>query len=38
MLFDGALDPTGGAITPRDDAPGNGLTFRDDVAEPYRVA
>jgi L-alanine-DL-glutamate epimerase-like enolase superfamily enzyme len=38
MLFDGTLDPTGGTITPRDDAPGHGLTFRDDVAETYRVA
>jgi L-alanine-DL-glutamate epimerase-like enolase superfamily enzyme len=37
MLFDGTLDPSGGTITPRDDASGNGLTFRDDVAEPYRV-
>jgi L-alanine-DL-glutamate epimerase-like enolase superfamily enzyme len=37
MLFDGTLDPSGGTITPRDDANGNGLTFRDDVAEPYRV-
>ena len=37
MLFDGTLDPSGGTITPRDDAIGNGLTFRDDVAEPYRV-
>jgi L-alanine-DL-glutamate epimerase-like enolase superfamily enzyme len=36
-LFDGTLDPTGGTITPRDDATGNGLTFRDDAAEPYRV-
>jgi L-alanine-DL-glutamate epimerase-like enolase superfamily enzyme len=38
MLFDGTLDPTGGTITPRDDAPGNGLTFRPDVAEPFRVS
>jgi L-alanine-DL-glutamate epimerase-like enolase superfamily enzyme len=38
MLFDGALDPTGGTITPRDDAVGNGLTFRDDVAEQFRIA
>lgn len=36
MLFDGTLDPTGGTITPRDNAVGNGLTFRDDVAEQYR--
>jgi L-alanine-DL-glutamate epimerase-like enolase superfamily enzyme len=38
MLFDSALDPTGGTITPRDDAVGNGLTFRDDVAEQFRIA
>jgi L-alanine-DL-glutamate epimerase-like enolase superfamily enzyme len=37
MLFDGTLDPSGGTVTPRDDVLGNGLTFRDDVAEPYRV-
>jgi L-alanine-DL-glutamate epimerase-like enolase superfamily enzyme len=37
LLFDGTLDPTGGTITPRDDAIGHGLTFRDDVAEQYRV-
>jgi L-alanine-DL-glutamate epimerase-like enolase superfamily enzyme len=38
MLFDGTLDPAGGTITPRDDAVGNGLTFRDDVAEQYLVS
>jgi L-alanine-DL-glutamate epimerase-like enolase superfamily enzyme len=38
MLFDGTLDPSGGTVTPRDDAPGNGLTFRPDVAEPFRVS
>ena len=37
MFFDGTLDPTGGTITPRADAPGNGLALRSaDVAE-YRV-
>jgi L-alanine-DL-glutamate epimerase-like enolase superfamily enzyme len=35
-LFDGALDPTGGAITPRADRPGHGMTLIDD-AESYRV-
>ncbi len=38
MFFDGTLDPTGGTITPRSDAPGNGLTLRVADAEPYRVA
>jgi L-alanine-DL-glutamate epimerase-like enolase superfamily enzyme len=38
MLLDGTLDPAGGTITPRDDAVGNGLTFRDDVAEQYLVS
>jgi L-alanine-DL-glutamate epimerase-like enolase superfamily enzyme len=37
LLFDGTLDPTGGTITPRDDAIGNGLTFRDDAAAQYLV-
>jgi L-alanine-DL-glutamate epimerase-like enolase superfamily enzyme len=37
MLFDGTLDPSGGTITPRDDAIGHGLTFRDDAADPYRM-
>jgi L-alanine-DL-glutamate epimerase-like enolase superfamily enzyme len=37
MFFDGTLDPTGGAIRPDPDAPGNGLTLRTvDVAD-YRV-
>ena len=37
MFFDGTLDPTGGAITPAADAPGNGLTFKAADAESYRV-
>ncbi|MFC4911665.1 enolase C-terminal domain-like protein [Actinomadura gamaensis] len=37
LLFDGALDPKGGAIRPRDDAPGLGLTFRRSDAERFRV-
>jgi L-alanine-DL-glutamate epimerase-like enolase superfamily enzyme len=37
MLFDGALDPDGGAIRPRDDVPGFGLELRRQDAEPYRV-
>ncbi|MDN5796841.1 MAG: mandelate racemase [Intrasporangium sp.] len=35
MLFEGALDPTGGAITPDPLRPGNGLTLREDVAAHY---
>jgi L-alanine-DL-glutamate epimerase-like enolase superfamily enzyme len=37
MLFDGALDPTGGCVRPREDAPGLGLEFRRTDAERYRV-
>jgi L-alanine-DL-glutamate epimerase-like enolase superfamily enzyme len=37
MFFDGTLDPAGGTITPRPDAPGNGLTFRSADADRYRV-
>lgn len=37
MLFDGTLDPTGGAIVPDPDAPGNGLTLRSTEAARYRV-
>jgi L-alanine-DL-glutamate epimerase-like enolase superfamily enzyme len=36
LLFDGALDPAGGSITPTD-APGHGLTLREQVAERFRV-
>ncbi|MEU8887995.1 enolase C-terminal domain-like protein [Streptomyces sp. NPDC048442] len=38
MLFDGALDPTGGTIRTSGSAPGHGLTLRHEEAEPYRVA
>lgn len=38
MLFDGTLSPRGGTITPRPDAPGNGLTLRTMDAESFRVA
>lgn len=38
MLLDGVLDPTGGTVRPRRDAPGNGLAWRDPDAEPFRVA
>jgi L-alanine-DL-glutamate epimerase-like enolase superfamily enzyme len=37
MFFDGTLDPRGGSLTPRDDAPGHGLTIRAcDIAQ-FRV-
>ena len=38
MFFDGTLDPNGGDLVPRDDAPGHGLSLRDSDAAPYRVA
>ncbi len=37
MLFDGALDPSGGTITPRADRMGHGMTLLDEAAESYRV-
>ena len=36
MLFDGALDPDGGILTPEADQPGLGLTLRESDAERYR--
>lgn len=36
-FFDGVLDPTGGAVRPRADAWGHGLTFRRSDAEKYRI-
>ena len=36
MLFDGALDPAGGILTPDPDEPGLGLTLRESDAERYR--
>jgi L-alanine-DL-glutamate epimerase-like enolase superfamily enzyme len=36
MLFDGALDPDGGVLTPDPDRPGLGLALRDSDAERYR--
>jgi L-alanine-DL-glutamate epimerase-like enolase superfamily enzyme len=38
MFFDGCLDPDGGVIRPRPDAPGHGLTFRRADAAAYQVA
>lgn len=37
MLFDGTLDPAGGALRPADRV-GHGLTLREDRAEAYRAA
>jgi L-alanine-DL-glutamate epimerase-like enolase superfamily enzyme len=37
LMFDGTLDPTGGALT-LSDRPGHGLELRADEAEHYRVA
>ena len=37
MLFDGTLDPTGGALRPDPTAPGNGLTPREEALRRYRV-
>src|SRR5204863_1053801 len=36
MLFDGTLDPDGGAMRPDPGRPGHGLTLRDADAEPFR--
>ena len=38
MLFDGTLDPDGGAIRPDPARPGHGMTLRDADAEPFRRA
>lgn len=39
LLFDGALDPTGGSISPgADDAPGLGLALNSRRSQAYRVA
>jgi L-alanine-DL-glutamate epimerase-like enolase superfamily enzyme len=38
MFFDGTLDPAGGVLVPRDDAPGHGLDLREPDIAPYRVA
>lgn len=37
-LFDGALDPTGGALRPDQGRPGLGLEFKRPDAEQYRVS
>jgi L-alanine-DL-glutamate epimerase-like enolase superfamily enzyme len=38
MLFDGALDPAGGVLTPDPGQPGLGMVFRDSEAAQYRRA
>ncbi len=38
MLFDGTLDPDGGAMCPDPGRPGHGLTLRETAAEPFRRA
>lgn len=38
LLFDGTLDPYGGAVCPDLSAPGHGMTFKEADAEAYRVA
>ncbi len=37
MLFDGALDPEGGVLTPAPDRPGLGMSLREPDAGKYRV-
>ncbi len=37
MFFDGTGNPRGGSVRPSGERPGNGLAFRQRVAEPYRV-
>jgi L-alanine-DL-glutamate epimerase-like enolase superfamily enzyme len=37
MLFDGALEPHGGAVCPHPTAPGHGLRLRHEVASRYQV-
>jgi L-alanine-DL-glutamate epimerase-like enolase superfamily enzyme len=36
MLFDGALDPRGGFLTPSSDALGHGLSLKESEAAAYR--
>ncbi|HVT69649.1 MAG TPA: enolase C-terminal domain-like protein [Trebonia sp.] len=38
MLFDGALDPSGGALRPDPSRPGLGLSLKEANAAPYRTA
>lgn len=38
MLFDGTLVPTGGSLVTDGSAPGNGYSFKEADAEPFRIA
>jgi L-alanine-DL-glutamate epimerase-like enolase superfamily enzyme len=38
LLFDATLDPVGGDLSPRDDVAGNGLDWRVEAAQEYRIA
>jgi L-alanine-DL-glutamate epimerase-like enolase superfamily enzyme len=38
LLFDGVLEPEGGALRPADDRPGIGLALKEADAQPFRVA
>jgi hypothetical protein len=38
MVFDGTLDPAGGALRPDPGRPGLGLTLKESDAAPFRVA
>jgi L-alanine-DL-glutamate epimerase-like enolase superfamily enzyme len=38
MLFDGALDPSGGLLHPDPSRPGLGLALKESIAAPYRTA
>jgi L-alanine-DL-glutamate epimerase-like enolase superfamily enzyme len=38
MLFDGALDPSGGVLRPDQSRSGHGLTLKETAAAPYRTA
>jgi L-alanine-DL-glutamate epimerase-like enolase superfamily enzyme len=37
MLFDGALDPSGGVLRPDQSRPGHGLILKEADAAPYRT-
>jgi L-alanine-DL-glutamate epimerase-like enolase superfamily enzyme len=38
MLFDGALEPEGGALRPDRSRPGHGMTLRQEEAERFRIS
>ncbi|TKK90367.1 mandelate racemase [Herbidospora galbida] len=37
LLFDGVLDPTGGAVSPSMSVPGHGLSVKEDVARRFEL-